>query len=129
MTGAVLLKANTRFRNGTQVVPFGSSVKWSRKLILAGGLASIAIALARRTYLLSRHPVGNRAVPQPAKIVDLQQYLGRWYEIARYEQSFEKGCEGVSADYSLRPDGSISVVNRCRKPDRKTDLGAAAPRS
>jgi apolipoprotein D and lipocalin family protein len=67
--------------------------------------------------LASRHPVGNRSVPQPRKPVDLQRYLGRWYEIARYEQSFQKGCEGVTADYALRPDRSISVVNRCRKPD------------
>ena len=49
--------------------------------------------------------------------MDLQRYLGRWYEIARYEQSFQKGCEGVTADYALRQDGTISVVNRCRKPD------------
>ena len=68
---------------------------------------------------MSRHPVGNRSVPQPRKQVDLQRYLGRWYEIARYEQSFQKGCEGVTADYELRPDGSIGVLNRCRKPGGK----------
>jgi apolipoprotein D and lipocalin family protein len=79
-----------------------------------------AIALSACASLLSRHPVGNRAVPQPAKSVDLQRYLGRWYEIARYEQGFQKGCEGVTADYSLRSDGSINVVNRCRKPGGKT---------
>ena len=68
---------------------------------------------------MSRHPVGNRSVPQPRKQVDLQRYLGRWFEIARYEQSFQKGCEGVTADYDLRPDGSIGVLNRCRKPSGK----------
>ena len=36
--------------------------------------------------------------------------------IARYEQGFQKDCEGVTADYSLRTDGSIEVLNRCRKP-------------
>lgn len=96
-------------------------MKRNGKLMLAGGLASIAIVLAGCGQLLSRHPVGNRSVPQPVKTVDLQRYLGRWYEIARYEQWFQKGCEGVTADYSLRPDGSIDVVNRCRKPDGKTD--------
>jgi apolipoprotein D and lipocalin family protein len=95
-------------------------MKRNSKLIVAGGLASIAIALAGCTHLLSRHPVGNPSVPQPAKSVDLQGYLGRWYEIARYEQSFQKGCEGVTADYSLRPNGSINVVNRCRKPGGKS---------
>jgi apolipoprotein D and lipocalin family protein len=60
-------------------------------------------------------PVGNPAVPEPAKAVDLQKYLGRWYEIARYEAGFQKDCEAVTADYTLRPDGKIKVVNSCRR--------------
>ncbi|MEN9717958.1 MAG: hypothetical protein RIQ99_836, partial [Pseudomonadota bacterium] len=55
--------------------------------------------------------------PQPAKPVDLSRYLGRWYELARYEQGFQKDCDGVSADYARRDDGMISVINTCRKPD------------
>ena len=66
--------------------------------------------------------MGNAAVPQPAKPVELSQYLGRWYEIARYEQSFQQGCEGVSADYALRADGKISVRNACRKPNGKVSV-------
>lgn len=58
-------------------------------------------------------------MPQPAKAVDLQRYVGRWFEIARYEQSFQRGCQGVTADYSLRPDGIVDVVNRCRKASGK----------
>lgn len=54
-------------------------------------------------------------MPQPAKSVDLESYLGRWYEMARYEAPFQKGCEAVTADYSLRQDGQIKVVNSCRK--------------
>lgn len=65
------------------------------------------------------HPVGNIAVPQPAKSVEISRYLGRWYEIARYEQAFQKGCDGVTADYALRSDGKIAVLNSCRKPDGK----------
>lgn len=56
-------------------------------------------------------PVGNANVPPPAKAVDLSQYVGRWYEIARYEN----GCEGVTADYIAREDGMIGIVNTCRK--------------
>ncbi len=63
----------------------------------------------------AQRPVGNPAVPEPAKAVDLQKYLGRWYEIARYEAPFQQGCEAVTADYSLRPDGKIKVVNSCRR--------------
>jgi len=60
-------------------------------------------------------PVGNDHVPQPAKSVDLSQYVGRWYEIARYENGFEKGCEGVTAEYTAREDGLIGILNTCRK--------------
>lgn len=43
---------------------------------------------------------------------DAQRYLGRWYEIARLENSFETGLEQISAQYSLRPDGGVDVLNR-----------------
>lgn len=42
---------------------------------------------------------------------DLERYLGQWYEIARYDHSFERGLVGVTATYSKRPDGKIKVVN------------------
>ena len=88
----------------------------ARPLILVAA-AGAALLLAGCAAVFDKHAVGNRAVPQPAKSVELSRYLGRWYEIARYEQGFQKDCEGVTADYSLRDDGMIRVVNRCRKPD------------
>jgi apolipoprotein D and lipocalin family protein len=60
-------------------------------------------------------PVGNMSVPQPVKPVELNRYLGRWFEQARYENRFETDCEGVTADYSLRDDGMIKVINTCRQ--------------
>ncbi|HEY3445558.1 MAG TPA: lipocalin family protein [Myxococcales bacterium] len=61
--------------------------------------------------------------------VDLQRYLGTWYEIASFPQSFQEGCTATTANYALRPDGEIDVLNRCRK-DRldgkeKESLGRA----
>lgn len=47
--------------------------------------------------------------------VDLQRYLGTWYEIASYPQSFQEGCAGTTAHYSQLEDGTIRVVNRCRE--------------
>lgn len=85
--------------------------------LLVPVLVLAAVALSGCATVFSRHPVGNRAVPEPAKPVELARYLGRWYELARYEQGFQKDCDGVSADYALRDDGMISVINRCRKPD------------
>ncbi len=45
--------------------------------------------------------------------VDLDRYVGKWYEIAAFPQSFEKNCTGSTADYSLLPGGKIRVVNTC----------------
>ena len=47
--------------------------------------------------------------------VDLDRYLGTWYEIANFPQSFQKGCTATTANYALRDDGEIDVVNACRK--------------
>jgi apolipoprotein D and lipocalin family protein len=60
-------------------------------------------------------PSGNAHVPAPAKTVDLQRYLGHWYEFARYDSSFEHDCEAATADYTLRADGLIGVVNACHR--------------
>lgn len=42
---------------------------------------------------------------------DLDRYLGKWYEIARYDHTFERNLVGTTAQYSLRDDGKIKVVN------------------
>lgn len=55
---------------------------------------------------------------RPVDAVDLERYLGKWYEIARYPNRFQKSCAGdVTAQYALKKDGKISVVNRCRRAD------------
>ena len=52
--------------------------------------------------------------------VDLQKYSGVWYEIARLPNRFQKDCAGnVSAEYTLREDGKIKVVNRCREAGKE----------
>ena len=47
--------------------------------------------------------------------VDLARYSGKWFEIATIPMSFQKGCTGVTANYTIRPDGDVDVVNTCRK--------------
>ena len=47
----------------------------------------------------------------PIPDFDLVKYLGTWYEIARYDHSFERGLENVTAEYSLRDDGKVAVLN------------------
>lgn len=48
----------------------------------------------------------------PVQGFKVQPYLGKWYEIARLDHSFERGMEQVSAEYTLKEDGGIRVLNR-----------------
>lgn len=58
----------------------------------------------------------NTATPiTTAPQVDLNRYQGLWYEIARFPVFFEEGCVGVTAEYTLKPDGTVRVVNSCRE--------------
>ena len=54
----------------------------------------------------------------PVAGFDIDQYLGTWYEIARLDHSFERGLERVTAQYSLRVDGGIKVVNKGLDPKK-----------
>ena len=57
-------------------------------------------------------------VPQTVPPVDLQRYAGLWYEIAKIPNRFQKKCAGhTTAEYTLRDDNKIKVVNRCVKED------------
>lgn len=65
--------------------------------------------------LLSVLAVGCVRVPEgvmPVADFELDRYLGKWYEIARLDHSFERGLTQVSADYSMRDDGGVRVINR-----------------
>ena len=48
----------------------------------------------------------------PVQGFDANRYLGKWYEIARLDHSFEEGLDRVTAEYALREDGGITVINR-----------------
>jgi apolipoprotein D and lipocalin family protein len=55
----------------------------------------------------------------PVKGFELEKYLGKWYEIARLDHSFERGLEAVSAEYTLRKDGGVQVKNRGFSVEKK----------
>lgn len=48
----------------------------------------------------------------PVDNFDINRYLGKWYEIARLDHSFERGLDKVSAEYSLYDDGGVKVINK-----------------
>lgn len=50
-----------------------------------------------------------------AKHVDLNRYMGKWYEIAKIPNSFQKKCAATQANYTLRKDGKVDVLNICKK--------------
>lgn len=54
---------------------------------------------------------------EPVRDFELDRYLGKWYEIARLDHPFERGLERVSAEYSMRQDGGVKVVNRGYSPE------------
>jgi apolipoprotein D and lipocalin family protein len=54
---------------------------------------------------------------KPVEGFEVNRYLGTWYEIARLEQSFEKGLDNISARYSLAEDGGIKVLNQGRNQE------------
>ena len=63
---------------------------------------------------LATDPAG--AAPPPLRTVphvDLERYVGTWYEIASFPQWFQKGCTGTTATYSIRHDGTVDVLNHC----------------
>ena len=83
---------------------------FNSKLVVIVPLLVIAVlVLHSRSHAASSHaPLAT--VPQ----VDLQRYMGVWYEIARIPHRFQEGCVASSTTYSLLPDGEVRVINRCR---------------
>lgn len=67
----------------------------------------------------------EKADPPTVASVDLDRYDGLWYEIARYPNGFQKDCEGVTAEYTQRADGKITVVNTCRLGNERDAEGVA----
>ncbi len=81
--------------------------------------AALFTALACASGLVSG-PTSARDL-QPVRDLDLQRYSGVWHEIARLPNRFEDDCVGdITATYTPREDGSIRVVNACRKADGET---------
>lgn len=73
---------------------------------------SIALlALLPFMYFSANMEAEVKTDTKTVRSLDLDRYLGKWYEIARFDHSFERGLVGTTAEYSLRPDGMINVLN------------------
>jgi apolipoprotein D and lipocalin family protein len=73
------------------------------------------------SLFLSSFAFAGKAILPTVENVDLHRYLGTWYEISSFPQKFQRGCTATSAEYTLRRDGDIKVLNSCRlnNPDGK----------
>jgi apolipoprotein D and lipocalin family protein len=83
-------------------------MKMKKEIIATSAILGVASIAALALY----------AKPKPlatVQYVELDKYLGKWYEIAAFPQSFERGCSHTTANYGLNTDGSINVVNTCIK--------------
>ena len=61
--------------------------------------------------------------------VDLDRYVGTWFEIANFPQRFQRGCTGTTATYTVRSDGDIDVLNQCREGSLDGDLRSGLGRA
>lgn len=79
-------------------------------------IVSAIAALTLGTVPTEAATYRDRSVPmQVVTDLDMNRYFGKWFEIARFPNMFERNCTGVTAEYSLRDDGKVRVVNSCRK--------------
>lgn len=90
-----------------------------------GALASLLLALGGCAGRSAAEAPPLRTVER----VELERYLGTWYEIAAYPQRFQKDCTATTATYSPGPDGEIRVLNRCRKKTLDGRLDEAVGRA
>ncbi len=83
----------------------------------------LVLALLQMGFARSARSDGETGTPvTTVGKVDLQRYVGLWYEIARIPNRFQKQCaRGTTAQYSLRDDGKITVINQCFKGDGSLD--------
>lgn len=80
-----------------------------RAVGLLGALAMATGCATSTTERLRLPPL------QTVARVELSRYLGTWYELANFPQRFQRGCTATTATYTLRADGDLEVLNRCRK--------------
>jgi len=88
------------------------------------GMLSTTMLLVPVSALFSREP----QFP-PVEGFEIQRYLGTWYEIARLPNWFERDLVNVTATYSPRDDGKITVLNQGYKPDKDGKLKQARGRA
>lgn len=87
-----------------------------KKRILILATVSIAIIILFFSFQMKAQKNNYK----PVKDFNLNQYLGTWYEIARFDHSFERGLSDVTAFYEMRDDGKVRVINKGKKEGKES---------
>lgn len=80
------------------------------------------------SFILPQHSVAETELPTVPRLL-IEKYLGKWYEVARFDHSFQRNCYATTAEYTLREDGDIRVLNTCRKGSPQGELDTAVGRA
>ncbi|MFT4173849.1 MAG: lipocalin family protein [Rhodocyclaceae bacterium] len=92
------------------------------KILSAGALAAVAVTGALLLPVAGVAAEDDDNPLMPVVGFDVNRYAGKWYEIVRLPNRFQRQCASdVTAEYAARPDGLITVVNRCRTDEGKMD--------
>lgn len=81
-------------------------MKTLHKIVLPVSLGALGL------IIFNSYSVGIPRGAVAVKNFDVKKYLGRWYEIARFDYRFEKNMDNVTAEYSENPNGTIKVINK-----------------
>lgn len=97
------------------------------RLSLVGRAAGAALAILLMAGCA--HTATADLKPQTVGTVDLKRYQGTWYEVARLPMFWQRNCAQSQAQYTLKADGNIDVVNRCRTAEGEWQqaTGTASP--
>lgn len=93
-------------------------------LVAVVGQVVLGVSVAAQTGSRQVRPV------EPVENLDLDRYMGRWYEVGRYPNRFQRKCIGdVVVFYARRSDGRLDVTNTCTTPDGPTEAVGVAQRA
>lgn len=88
----------------------------------------LAMVLMIISACASQPDTGSAPV-RAVETLDVPRYMGTWYEVSKYPNWFQAKCvSDTSADYSLQPDGTVQVVNRCRRATGEMDEAVGTAR-
>ncbi len=92
---------------------------------------ALSLALASSLTGCSKTTTERLSLPPLSTVsrLEIERYVGTWYEIASFPQSFQEGCTGTTATYKARDDGELDVINRCHLETLDGELDVAEGRA